>query len=167
MGRRLHPILGGGNCFFRALSYTVYATEDFHTSVRAKLVQFAELNASHFSKYCTSSSINTHIQSMRRETIYATQMEAHVAASCLQRPVFIFTQKSGSGEYYWELFDPLPLKSLSSLPADSALEMHPFRHVELCHINRCHYDVVELLNGQHCQYPPPRLTSVTYVNLTE
>ena len=97
IGRRVHTILGDGNCFFQALAYIIHGTEDFHTSVRAKLVHFAELNATLFEKYCTSTSIKTHIRCMRRDTIYATQMEAHVAASCVQRTVFIYTQKSGMG----------------------------------------------------------------------
>ena len=54
LGRKLHPILGDGNCFFRALSYIMYGTEDRHTSVRASLVLFSELNAESFKKYCTS-----------------------------------------------------------------------------------------------------------------
>ena len=82
LGRKRHPILGDGNCFFRALSFIVNDTEDFHSTVRANIVLFAELNSSFFSKYCTSSRIDTHIQSMKWERVHATQMEAHVAASC-------------------------------------------------------------------------------------
>ena len=42
-------------------------------------------------------------------------MEAHVAASCIQRTVYIYTQKSGNGEYYWERFDPLPPHTLKGV----------------------------------------------------
>lgn len=164
IGRKVHPILGDGNCFFRAISYIIYDVEDFHSSVRATLVKFAELNASCFAKYCTSTCISTHIQCMKRETVFATQMEAHVAASCLQRTVYIYTQKNGSGEHYWERFEPIPPSSLKR-PADCTFAMHPFRHVELCHIHQCHYDVVVQNNGQHPHYPPPRPTTVTYIDL--
>ena len=53
LGRKLHPILGDGNCFFRALSYIMYGTEDRHASVRASIALFSELNADCFNKYCT------------------------------------------------------------------------------------------------------------------
>ncbi len=163
LGRKLHQILGDGNCFFRALAYIVHDTEDFHSSVRATLVQFAELNAGSFAKYCTSTSIETHIQYMKRERIFATQMEAHVAASCLQRTVYIYTQKSGNGEYYWERFDPIPLKPNSD---KCCIAMHPFRcHIELCHVNRCHYDVITLLDGQPSPHPPLRPTTITSIDL--
>ena len=46
--------------------------------------------------------------SMKHETEFATQMEAHAAASFIQRMVYIYAQKSGNGEYYWERFDPFP-----------------------------------------------------------
>ena len=167
LGRKRHSILGDGNCFFRALSFIVNDTEDFHSTVRANIVLFAELNSSFFSKYCTSSRIDTHIQSMKWERVHATQMEAHVAASCLQRTLYIFTEKSGSGEYYWEQFDPIPLQVLKSHSIELCIPMHPSKtHIELCHVNRCHYDVVTLLNGELSSYPSRRLTTIIRIDLS-
>ena len=74
LGRKLYPILGDGNCFFWALSYIMYGTEDRHTSVRASLVLFSELNAESFKKYCTSSSFEEHIRCMKNERVFATQI---------------------------------------------------------------------------------------------
>ena len=165
-GRALHPIIGDGNCFFRALSYVIYDTEDFHDSVRGTIVQFAELNADSFTKYCTSGNMQTHIQNMKRERVYATQMEAHVAASCLQRQVYIYTQKHGSGEFYWERFDPIPLQALKPHSVKSCIGMHPFRcHIELCHVNHCHYDVVTLQDGEPCPEPPFRAVTISNIDL--
>ena len=167
LGRKLLHIQGDGNCFFRALSYILNGTEDHHISVRATLVLFSELNAQCFEKYCTSGSFKEHLQCMKHETVFATQMEAHVAASCFQRTLYIYTQRSGNGEYYWERFDPLPPLTLQSLPNEYRIDLHPFMvHMELCHINRCHYDVITALSGEPCPYPPHRLTTVPYADLT-
>lgn len=166
-GRKLHSIQGDGNCFFRALSYIMDKTEDHHASVRGTLVLFSELNAECFNKYCTFSSFKEHIQRMRHETVFATQMEAHVAASCIQRTLYIYTQKSGNGEYYWERFDPLPLHTLKPLPVECRIDLHPFIvHLELCHINWCHYDVITMLNGEPCICPPHRPTTISHIDLT-
>ena len=101
LGRKLHSIKGDGNCFFRALSYIMYGTEDHHSSVRASIALFSELNVECFKKHCTASKVMEHIRCMKHQAIFATQMEAHATASCIQRTVYIFTQSSGSGEYYW------------------------------------------------------------------
>lgn len=93
LGRKLHPIQGDGNCFFRALSYIVYGTEDHPVSVQASVVLFSELNAEHFKKYWTSSSVKDHTQCMKQERVFATQMETHATASCVQRTVYIYTEK--------------------------------------------------------------------------
>ena len=83
LGPKLHPILGDGN--FRALLYIMYGTEDHHALVRASIALFSELNVDSFKKYCTSSEVMDHIRCMKHEAVFATQMEAHTAASCTQQ----------------------------------------------------------------------------------
>ena len=90
LGRKLRLIKGDGNCFFRALSYIMYGTED-HISVRASIALFSELNAESFKKYCISSKVMEHIWSMKHEAVFATQMEAHATASCIQQTVYVYT----------------------------------------------------------------------------
>ena len=167
LGRKLHSIKGDGNCFFRALSYIMYGTEDRHSSIRASIALFSELNVECFKKYCTASKVMEHIRCMKHQAIFATQMEAHATASCIQRTVYIFTQKRGSGEYYWEKFDPLPPHTLKLLPVEYRILLHPFMvHLELCHVNNCHYDVVTMFNGELSPYPPPRPTTLSHIDLT-
>ena len=43
------PILGDGNCFFRALSYLIFWLEDYHQQIRYLLMY---LNPDAFCKYC-------------------------------------------------------------------------------------------------------------------
>ena len=75
----------------------------------------------------------------------STQMEAHATASCIQQTVYIYTQKSGNGEYYWEKFDPLPPHTPKLIPIEYRILLHPFMiHLELCHISNYHYDVVTM-----------------------
>ena len=40
-------------------------------------------------------------------------------------------------------------------------------HLELCHINNCHYDVVTMFNGEPSPYPPPRPTTLSHIDLTQ
>ncbi len=164
-GRKLYHVEGDGNCFFRALSYIIHKTEDHHASVRATLVLFTELNTKCFEQYCTTDSVKDHIQHMRHERVWATQLEAYVAASCLRRTVYIYSQRSGNGERYWQKIDPLPPHTLMSLPTEYKIELHPFiTHLELCHINWCHYDVITPLNGEYPE-PPHIPSNISYFEL--
>ena len=59
----------------------MYGTEDRHISVQASKALFSELNAENFKKY---SKVMELIWSMKHEVVFATQMEAHATASCIQ-----------------------------------------------------------------------------------
>ena len=165
-GRKLHPILRDGNCFFRALSFLVFDTEENHAIIRNALVEFASLNPNVFKKYCTAASFEDHIRTMKYLTIFATQLEIYVAASYFQRPFYVCTQKSGTLQYYWELFSPLPPNTLVK-ERIYQLGLSPLRcHFEICHVKRCHYDIIKLRDGSIPSIPIPLPRQTGFVNLT-
>ncbi len=43
-GRRVHPIKGDASCYFRAVSFSLFGTEDNDMAVRTRLVRFVNLN---------------------------------------------------------------------------------------------------------------------------
>ena len=155
-GRGIKPITGDGNCLFRALSKAVLDSEEFHSQIRDLLVTFTEANAEVFRRFCFPSQLEEHLKKMKHLTVWGTQLEIHVAASVLQMPIYVCTQKSKTLEYYWKVFDPKP-KSDLVFPADTftinpvVLGVH---HLELCHVMRCHYDIITLPDGQRPLQPP-------------
>ena len=54
---------------------------------------------------------------------------------------YVFTQKYGSGDYYWEIFKPMkePLK----LPELAVEKPRGVDHYEICHTLGCHYDIIQ------------------------
>ena len=89
--RKIYPILGDGNCLFRALSQLLFEKEDYHQQIRKVLIEILILNSEVFSKYCTDSSLDEHVAHMKYETIWGTDIEIRAAASYLQLPIFVCT----------------------------------------------------------------------------
>lgn len=164
--RRIHPIQGDGNCLFRALSYLLFGHEDNHQQVRHTLVDYTVKNQEAFSEYCTGHSIEDHAAWMKHETKWGTDLEIRAAASYLQLPIYTCTQKSKSLHYYWECFQPLNTLTQSKRGVDIHLLPKTIRHLELCHRNRCHYDVIEMSDGGRPTRLPPLVTTTVHIDLT-
>ena len=103
--RGIIPVLGDGNCLFRALSRLMFDSEDWHAFVRQQLVEFESLNSSLMQSYCDGN-VSNHISRVKYLTAWGTHVELVAAASLLQMPIYVCTQKCGNGEYFWELFKP-------------------------------------------------------------
>lgn len=44
---------------------------------------------------------------MKYDRTWGTYVELQAAASLLKLPIYVFTQKSGSDGYYWDIFNTL------------------------------------------------------------
>ena len=67
----------------------------------------------------------------------------------------MFTQKSGSGEYYWEVFKPIrDAQTVLKLPESAIQKSLGVHHYEICHMMRCHYDIITLSDGLRPIEPP-------------
>ena len=103
--RGIAPILGDGNCLFRAMSKLTYYSEDWHSLVRSILVEFISLNKDVFKELC-SEDINDHIRNLKHLTTWGTHVEIKAASYLLNIPIYVCTQKDGNDEFYWEVFKP-------------------------------------------------------------
>ena len=97
---------------------------------------------------------------MKYETIWGTDLEIRAAASYLQLPIYVCTQRSQTLEYYWECFEPLTVLTqpkehyFSDIPQTKSLG-----HLEICHRERCHYDVVKMSD----QFTPHHSTILSHI----
>lgn len=135
---------------FRAFSRLLFDSQDWHAFVRQQLVEF---NSSLMQSYCDGS-ISDHISRVKYLTTWGTHVELLAAASLLQMPIYVCTQKSGNGEYYWELFKPIessPLQLSESLTLTKPVGID---HFEICHTMRCHYDIITMSDGLRPINPP-------------
>lgn len=155
--RHRHSIVSDGNCLFRSFSYLMYNSQDSHLDVRVQLVEFILLNPSYFQNYCSSLTVAAHARRMRNIFVWGTHVEIYAMSLYLGVSVFVAMNK-GNGQYYWanyklpqkeneKLLFPAEIKCSISLPVN-------IQHIELCHVNDCHYDVPVLADGSLSVCPP-------------
>ena len=95
---------GDGNCFFRAVSRMVYASDEYHLHVRSQAITYLSEHRDEFEGFITNkynNSINSYIQSMSqdghwadnliiRATADALNIEIHIISSAQETPTIIF-----------------------------------------------------------------------------
>jgi len=103
---------------------------------------------------------------MKYDTVFGTYLELHAAASYLQLPIYVCTQRSGSLKYYWDNISPPPNIDLVPPSKKFVTCVPQVGHFELCHSNRCHYDTIEMLDGSRPSLPPLIQPDSGYIDLT-
>ena len=154
--RGVEAIRGDGNCLFRALSRILCGNEDNHVFVRRTLVTFATHNKTLLQKFCHPTPIENHLNGMKLDRIWGTDLEIHSAASLWQVPIYVCTQNPNDPKYFWVLFKPIDCSKLVLPDEYQQLPLPPgVHHFELLHAWRCHYDVIVGPDGYLPDYPPP------------
>lgn len=162
--RFIDVIAGDGNCFFRAISKELFASEKFHQQLRQILVTFILHNPSLFQALDFTNNFKKHCNKMLRNGTYATQVELQAMATFLQLPLYVFTKPSPAKDWQWTCFVPQKFAPssygydirLKNLP----LPAPPQYHIEICHTNLNHYDHVVPLNfsdNSITYLPPPKI----------
>ena len=74
-------IVGDGNCFFRSVSHQLYATESYHSQIRALAIQHLINCPEHFIESNTSQSWLQYLQNMSRLGIWANHIIIQAVAN--------------------------------------------------------------------------------------
>ena len=145
-------MFGDGNCLFRSLSYCFYGNQDLHCDLRKKLVQVVRDNKARFCHLIMQhTSIDQHINQMRKLGTWGTQVEIFAMATLFKIPVYVASQNQRSLDYCWCKYNPIPLDNLTS-PGTQTGEKR-VKHIEIIHINQNHFDVVEPTNPMNNSQP--------------
>ena len=85
-------IKGDGNCFYRAVSLEICGTEDYHSEIRAQIVNFMIKNAKAFSQYANQN-LNDYldINKTTELTSWASDVEMYAAATLLQTTIVVYS----------------------------------------------------------------------------
>lgn len=146
--RKIKTILGDGNCFFRALSYFLYNTQDQHLKVRHDIVEFISHHKTQFTALIMGpreETIDHHIANMRTPMFWASQVEIQAAADLYGVPLYIYTETPDKTTYYW-------LHYTQRMQSASFVK---YSHLELAHPASVHFDcVVDETTSQPCLVPP-------------
>ena len=110
-GRKAYAIEMDGNCFFRALSYELFGTQDQHLMIRTILYRTINLNQEVFDGLMMNGlSIDQHLKHLNSLNTWATQVEVAAAASVFHIPVYYCIE-----EYKWNIVKPLTDRKQQSI----------------------------------------------------
>ena len=77
---------GDGNCFFRAVSSMIYASDEYHLHVRSQVITYLSEHRDEFQGFITNeynNSINSYIQSMSQDGHWADNLIIRATADAL------------------------------------------------------------------------------------
>ena len=118
----------------------MHGRQDDHESICDTLVHYILLNKEVFIP-STAESLDEHLQRMQLRCTWATHLKIFAAASLRQIPIYITTQRSKTMVYHWEIYNPQSSTSLQHCTIGD----HGLRHLELAHVQRCHYETVKIM----------------------
>ena len=138
--------------FFRAISEALYGQQENHEEICYTVVHFIASNKDVFVKFIlsTADSSDKHLQRILQRGTWATHLKIFATTSLLQIPIYIATQRSKTMVYYWEIYSPQTCNSVQHC----SLKEHGLGHIELAHVQRCHYVTVKTNNGSQPKLPP-------------
>ena len=159
-----------GNCFFRALSYQLFGTEEMYHTVRTTLYHTESSNKEIFKGLIMNGvKIEEHLKTLYSPNTWATQVEVAAAASCFGIPVYYY-EVAADGSCKWNVVKPLsnrqgtPIVKTPVLPSVEDVTLLRPNHLELLYFHNSHYDtIVSASTGRVCALPPPLLsTTIRY-----
>ena len=156
-GRVINCTVPDGNCLFRSFSKGLLGTERFHYSIRSVLVSFIIRNALYFDEHTKArnqTSVQAYCQQMGKQGEWGTDIEILAMATILQVLMYAYTLHHQSETFYhWIRYKPFhPAKfDTSALERLMHMTKPPYYHLELLHLNKCHYDLIVSAQGQEPQ----------------
>ena len=119
LDRGIVPILGDGNCLFRALSKLTYGSEEWHSFMRQTLIDFVSLNREVFQSYCTED-ITDHLSKMKYGALMSSCRRQHLYLSyqfmCSRKKAAVVTT-TGKYSSPWKSLSNFPIPPLKGLEA--------------------------------------------------
>ena len=172
-GRKMHPIVGDGNCLFRAISYALLRTEDHHRIVRTNVVQLMNLNKSMFSAFLiptvNSPTIDEQVEHRMLPSVWGTHVELIAAATLFQLPIYFCTH-SATNTFSWNVAKPLAHENIS-FPVIINEEFQQIdrtiNHIEVYYHDNCHYDTIVTIDSDITPDTVPELTGREYSDVTD
>ena len=147
--RKIRPILGDDNRFFRSISFYLFNTQKEHLQVRKETVEFISDNTHLFHFLVINGNENytlvDHLESVRKLMVWASQVEIQAAVDLYGVPICLFTPNTSGPGYHWQCYS----KRTFAVPE---LRHH---HIELAHQSSVHFDcIVDATTMQPCTVPP-------------
>ena len=103
---------------------------------RSDITQMINQNKQNFRPFLIQeTSIETHIRKMYKSGTWGTHLEIIAAATLYQLPIYVASRCVQGQAYYWRKYSPISVDNLVNINTGRS-------HVELIHMNECHFDPV-------------------------
>lgn len=138
--RKVHKIIGDGNCFFRAIAYQLLASQEHHLLIRTLIVELMNLNKQMFTVYLMPSPENMemHLKNMSKQHTWVTQAEVKAAATLFQIPIYYCTTNTERC-FCWNVTHPIQNNSIQFPKMNPICKV---KHIELLYTENFHYDAI-------------------------
>jgi len=95
-GLKVHDIQGDGNCLYRAISDQVYGNENFFESLKAKCLDYLELERDFFGQFIEGGveKFDDYIKMKKVEGVWGDDIEIQAMSEIYNRPVEIYSYSS-------------------------------------------------------------------------
>jgi len=92
LGCTIVPMAGDGNCLFRSVSHQVYGDPELYHVVRAKCVDYIEVEREFFSKFVVrgDADFNSYLRNMRKDGEWGDHVEIQAISELYNRPVEVY-----------------------------------------------------------------------------
>lgn len=150
-GRKIISMKPDGNCFYRALSYELFGTQEEYDVVHGVVYRTEMYNKPIFATYLIpghdEATIDDHVKKISVLGTWATQVEVVAAASAFEIPVYFYAKKPGSEYFVWNVVQPFSsTKKALKLPVFPEISEHISlqmpTHFELLYYDSLHYDAI-------------------------
>ena len=139
----LHATIPDGSCLFRALSYCLFKTEEYHYEIRSLLIRFENINQDIFAKHLPlGQAMKDHIKKICFPSSWGTVLEILDATSYYKIPAYFCCIDNRTKEWIWCCIKPLVANFSIPIVVDCSLPTVPaeINHFELVYWNNTHYD---------------------------
>ena len=131
----------------------MYSSQERHGYIRESLVSFVEANRQIFQKYVMTGTFEEHVSAMKRQGVWATQLEVFAAASLYQLPVYLCSPHPTTHQYRWMMYEPVDRADLV-FEGDAQRALATNKHIELCHTGGDHFDCISDKDNAIPTIPP-------------
>ena len=126
----LHHIVGDGNCLFRAVSYVVSGSQEYHAKLRRLTIAKMQDMGTKFKKI-TGQNVTKYVQEtkMNQLGVWGTDVEIFALSALLKTYIFVFLSNE---------------RTISWIPYYSSLDQNSFSENECIYLQNknCHFEVV-------------------------
>mmetsp|Transcript_13325 Transcript_13325/g.17800 ORF Transcript_13325/g.17800 Transcript_13325/m.17800 type:complete len:352 (-) Transcript_13325:1426-2481(-) len=144
LGLRTHHMADDGNCQFRAISFELYNSQEYHLYIRAKLVEYLRAHADTFAAFVgDQQDFLNYLDTMAKDRSWGDELTLQACCDCFSVDIHVITTESSNYHlnYHPAFTEEDEAATIASAAISDAIIL-PRRKLFLSYISPVHYNVV-------------------------